>query len=330
MQSMLTRRAIAAVAFAAVFAAAPAYAQADYPVKPITAIVPYAPGGNTDVIGRIVLEQVARTLGQPIVIENVGGAGGTTGSTRGAKAAPDGYTLLVGQMGTHGASPALYPNLGYNPVTDFEHISQLTDTPIAIFAKKALPVNTLQELIDLIKKDPSKLNNGHGGVGATSHVSCLLFTSLIGARSPMVPYRGSGPALQDLVAGTHDFMCDQIPHTVGQVQAGAIKALAIGTSERAAVIPNTPTTAEAGLPAFQASGWNALFAPKGTPRPIVDKLADAVSKALDDPATRAKLDQLGAIIPAPARRGPDALRAFVESEVMKWTPVIKAANVIAN
>jgi tripartite-type tricarboxylate transporter receptor subunit TctC len=326
---MLLRRTIMAIA-AVLALCSPGAAQDAYPVKPITAIVPYAPGGNTDVIGRIVLEHVAKTLGQPVVIENIGGAGGTTGSTRGAKAAPDGYTLLVGQMGTHGASPALYPNLGYNPVTDFEHISQLTDTPIAIFAKKALPVTTLQELIDLIKKDPSKLNNGHGGVGATSHVSCLLFTSLIGARPTMVPYRGSGPALQDLVAGNHDFMCDQIPHTVGQVQAGAIKALAIGTPERAAVIPNTPTTAEAGLPAFQASGWNALFAPKGTPRPIVDKLADAVSQALDDPAVRARLDQLGAIIPPPVRRGPDALRAFVDSEVKKWTPVIKAANVIAN
>lgn len=326
-----TRRAMGLAAMGALlFATAPSSAQTEYPAKTITAIVPYAPGGNTDVIGRIVLEHVAKTLGQPIVIENIGGAGGTTGSARGAKAAPDGYTILVGQMGTHGASPALYPNLAYNPVTDFEHISQLTDTPIAIFARKALPVNTLQELIDLIKKDPSKLNNGHGGVGATSHVSCLLFTSLIGARSPMVPYRGSGPALQDLVAGTHDFMCDQIPHTVGQVQAGSIKALAIGTSERAAVIPNTPTTAEAGLPAFQASGWNALFAPKGTPKPIVEKLADAVSKALDDPGVRARLDQLGAIIPPPPRRGPEALRALVESEIRKWTPVIKAANVTAN
>ncbi|MGL4239827.1 MAG: tripartite tricarboxylate transporter substrate-binding protein [Beijerinckiaceae bacterium] len=325
-----TRRAVALAVLGFGLAAAPAMAQSDYPSKPITAIVPYAPGGNTDVIGRIVLEQMAKTLGQPVVVENVGGAGGTTGSLRGSRAAPDGYTILVGQMGTHGASPALYPNLGYDPVADFAHIGQLTDTPIAIFAKKALPVNTLQELIDLIKKDPSKLNNGHGGVGATSHVSCLLFTSLIGARSPMVPYRGSGPALQDLVSGTHDFMCDQIPHTVGQVQAGSIKALAIGTAERAAVIPNVPTTAEAGLPAFQASGWNALFAPKGTPRPIVEKLAAALSQALDDPATRARLDQLGAIIPPPARRGPDALRALVDSEVKKWTPVIKAANVVAN
>lgn len=327
----ITRRAAALVAaFVALAAAIPALAQGGYPAKPITVIVPYAPGGNTDVIGRIVLEHAARTLGQPIIIENVGGAGGTTGSTRGARAAPDGYTLLVGQMGTHGASPALYPNLAYDPVQDFAHVSQLTDTPIAIFARKALPVTTLAELIELIRKDPTKLNNGHGGVGATSHVACLLFTSLIGARPPMVAYRGSGPALQDLVAGTHDFMCDQIPHTVGQVQAGTVKALAIGTQERAAVIPNTPTTAEAGLPAFQASGWNALFAPKGTPRPIVDRLAAAVSQALDDPATRARLDQLGAIIPPPARRGPDALRTLVESEVKKWTPVIKAANVVAN
>ncbi len=191
-------------------------------------------------------------------------------------------------------------------------------------------MNTLAELIELIRKDPTKLNNGHGGVGATSHVSCLLFTSLIGARPPMVPYRGSGPALQDLVAGTHDFMCDQIPHTIGQVQAGAIKALAIGTPERAAVLPIYADDDRGGSARLPGVGLERALRAKGTPRPIVEKIAAAVSQALDDPATRARLDQLGAIIPPPARRGPDALRAFVDAEVKKWTPVIKAAKVIVN
>jgi tripartite-type tricarboxylate transporter receptor subunit TctC len=302
-----------------------AFAQESYPNKPITVIVPYAPGGNTDVIARIVIDHMSKTLKQPLVVENIGGAGGTTGSLRGAKSTADGYTLLVGQMGTHGAAPALYPNLGYNPVTDFEHVSQLTDTPIAVFVRKNLPVNTLAELIAMLKANPGKLNNGHGGVGATSHVSCLLFSSITGTSGQLVPYRGSGPALNDLIAETHDYMCDQIPHTVSHVLGGSIKALALASEKRADVLPNVPTTVEAGMPAFQASGWNAMFAPKGTPKPIVDRLAQAVIEALDDPVTKAKLEGIGAIIPQ--KRGSEALRAMIASEVEKWTPVIRAANV---
>jgi tripartite-type tricarboxylate transporter receptor subunit TctC len=304
-----------------------AKAQDAYPNKAITVVVPYAPGGNTDVIARIVLDHMTQTLRQPLIVENMGGAGGTTGSLRGARAAPDGYTLLVGQMGTHGAAPALYPNLAYNPVTDFEHVSQLTDTPIAVFVRKTLPVNTLGELIAMLKANPGKLNNGHGGVGATSHVSCLLFSAITGTSGQLVPYRGSGPALNDLISGTHDYMCDQIPHTVAHVLGGSIKALALAAERRADVLPAVPTTVEAGMPQFQASGWNAMFAPRGTPRAVVDRLAQAVSAALDDPATKAKLEGIGAIIPQ--RRGPDALRALVASEVEKWTPVIRAANVKA-
>jgi tripartite-type tricarboxylate transporter receptor subunit TctC len=302
-----------------------AAAQDAYPSKPITVIVPYAPGGNTDVIARIVLDHMAQNLKQPLIVENIGGAGGTTGSLRGARSTPDGYTILVGQMGTHGAAPALYPSLAYNPVTDFEHVSQLTDTPIAIFVRKTLPVNTLGELIAMLKANPGKLNNGHGGVGATSHVSCLLFSAVTGTTGQLVPYRGSGPALNDLISGTHDYMCDQIPHTVSHVLGGSIKALALTAEKRADVLPDVPTTVEAGVPLLQASGWNAIFAPKGTPRAIVDRLAQAVSAALDDPATRTKLENIGAIIPQ--KRGPDALRTMVASEVEKWTPVIRAANV---
>lgn len=323
-----------AVAFTAIAAllhfAVPSHAQT-YPDRPYTVIVPYAPGGNTDVIARIVLEGMTPLLGQPYVIENVGGAGGTTGSARGARAAPDGYTLLVGQMGTHAASVGLYGNrLPYNPLTDFEHVTQFTDTPIGVFVKKNFPARTLQELIASLKTDASKLSNGHGGVGATSHVSCLLFTSLIGARAPMVAYRGSGPALNDLITGQYDFLCDQIPHTIGHVEAGSIRLLAIAQTERAAVLPNVPTTTEAGLPQLQASGWNALFAPKGTPQAVIDKLADAASKALDDPKTRKRLEDIGAIVPPPERRGPQALRQFIAAEIDKWTPVIKAAGVGQN
>lgn len=324
--------------FAVVFAvlasvlsfASPSLSQT-YPDRAITVIVPYAPGGNTDVIARIVLEGMSQSLGQRFVIENIGGAGGTTGSARGARATPDGYTLLVGQMGTHAASVGLYGSkLPYHPLSDFEHVTQFTDTPIGVFVKKDFPARSLQELMDILKKDAAKLSNGHGGVGATSHVSCLLFTSLVGARSPMVAYRGSGPALNDLITGQYDFLCDQIPHTIGHVEAGSIRILAIAQTERASVLANVPTTTEAGLPQFQASGWNAMFAPKGTPKAMIDKLADAANKALDDPAVRKRLESIGAIVPPPERRGPQALREFVSAEIDKWTPVIKAAGVGVN
>lgn len=302
-----------------------------YPDRPVTVIVPYAAGGNTDVIARIVLEGMTQIMGQRFIIENVGGAGGTTGSQRGARATPDGYTLLVGQMGTHAASVGLYGDkLGYDPLNDFEHVTQFTDTPIAVFVKKDFSGTTLQDLIAKLKADPSKLTNGHGGVGATSHVSCLLFAALIGARAPMVGYRGSGPALNDLITGQYDFLCDQIPHTIGHVEAGSVRALAIAQSERSPALPKVPTTTEAGLPQLQASGWNAMFAPKGTPKEIVDKLADAANKALDDPKTRKRLDDIGAVVPAAANRGPKALRDFVAAEITKWTPVIKAAGATGN
>jgi tripartite-type tricarboxylate transporter receptor subunit TctC len=305
----------------------PALSQ-NYPERPVTVVVPYPPGGNTDVIARIVLEGMGQIVGQRFVIENVGGAGGTTGSARAARAAADGYTLLVGQMGTHAASVGLYGDrLPYHPLADFEHVTQFTDTPIGVFVKKDFPARTLQEFIGILKKDSAKLSNGHGGVGATSHVSCLLFTALVGARSPMVAYRGSGPALNDLITGQYDFLCDQIPHTIGHVEAGSVRILAVAQNERASVLPNVPTTVEAGLPKFQASGWNALFAQKGTPKHMIDKLADAAGKALDDPTTRKRLLDIGAIVPPPERRGPQALRAFVAAEIDKWTPVIKEAGV---
>jgi tripartite-type tricarboxylate transporter receptor subunit TctC len=300
-----------------------------YPNQPITVIVPYAPGGNTDVVGRIVTEQMSIILGQKLVIENVAGAGGTTGSLKAARSPADGYTLLVGQMGTHAASVGLYPNLAYDPVNDFEHIGQLSDTPIGIFVRKNFPAKDLQSLISMIKAAPEKLNNGHGGVGSTSHVSCVFFTSLIGARSPMIPYRGSGPAFADILSEQYDFLCDQIPHTVGHVKAGSVRMLAIATPERSDAVPDVPTTIEAGLPAYQASGWNAMFAPKGTPRPIVDRLNAALRQALDSPNVKDKLESIGAVLPRQPNRTPDGLRAFVGSEIQKWAPIMKAANVEA-
>ena len=315
-----------AAAFASI--AAPALAQT-YPNQPITVIVPYAPGGNTDVVGRIVAEPMSNILGQKLVIENVAGAGGTTGSLRASRATPDGYTLLVGQMGTHAASVGIYEKLGYDPVKDFEHIGQLSDTPIGLLVRKNFPAQDLKTFIQMVKAAPDKYNNGHGGIGATSHVSCILFTALIGARSPMVAYRGSGPAFNDLLSGQYDFLCDQIPHTVAHVKAGSVRMLAIATPERSDALPDVPTTIEAGLPAFQASGWNAMFAPRGTPKPIMDTLNAALRKALDDPATKNKLESIGAILPRAENRTPDGLRNFVAAEIQKWAPIMKAANVEA-
>ena len=316
---------ILTLAAALLLGAQAAHSQAAYPTRPITVIVPYAPGGNTDVVARIVTEHMSRTLGQQMVIENSGGAGGTTGSARAARAEPNGYTILVGQMGTHAASVGLYPKLAYDPVKDFEHISQLSDTPIAILARKDFPAKDLAEFIAMLKANPGKYNNGHGGVGATSHVSCLFFTSLIGARPPMIAYTGSGPALNDLVSGQYDFLCDQIPHLVQQVKTGNIKAYAVALPARTATLPDVPTTTEAGLPAFQASGWNAMFAPKGTPREIVEKLSLAANQALNDPVTRGKLEGIGAVIPRAENRTPEGLRSFVQAEIAKWTPIVKTA-----
>ncbi len=322
MTSMSLR--FAGLIFSAVAFAPAAFAQS-YPNRPINVIVPYAPGGNTDVVGRIVAEHMAKSLGQQLVIENAAGAGGTTGSARAARSEPNGYNLLVGQMGTHAASVGLYPKLAYDPVNDFEHISQLSDTPIAVLVRKDFPAKTLAELISMVKANPDKYNNGHGGVGSTSHVSCMFFTSLIGARSPMIAYQGSGPALNDIVSGQYDFLCDQIPHLSPQVRSGNIRALALAQPERSPVLPDVPTTIEAGLPAYQASGWNALFAPKGTPRDIVEKLSAAVNAALEDSATRAKLEGIGAVIPRKENRNSEGLKAFVAAEIGKWAPIMKNA-----
>jgi tripartite-type tricarboxylate transporter receptor subunit TctC len=325
---MIKRLTTAFLAAASLAAGAPAYAQ--YPEKPISLIVPFAAGGPTDTIARIVGEHMGRSLGKSIVVENVAGAGGTTGITRGVNAAPDGYTIMMGHMGTHGAAPALYPNLKYDPAKSFEPIGLVAGTPILIVTKKAFPANTLKEFVDVIKKDGSKFTEAHAGVGSVAHTSCTLLSSVTGAKTSRVAYRGTGPALNDLVAGQVDFGCDQIVNLVPQIQAGTIKALAIATPERSPALKDVPTTKEAGLPEFQVSAWNALFAPKGTPKEIVAKLSDAMSKALDDEATRKRLLDLGSVIPDKDGRAPAALQKLVESEVARWSPVLKAAGVTAN
>jgi len=314
--------------FALVYGVVPA--SAAYPERPITMIVPFAAGGPTDTIARIVGEHMAKTLGQPIIVENVPGAGGTTGITRGAQAKADGYTVMMGHMGTHGAAPALYPNLRYDPAKDFAPIGLVAGTPIVIIAKKDFPASNLKEFIDYVKKNQGKVNEAHAGVGSVSHTTCTMLQSIIGTKTARVAYRGTAPSLNDLVAGQVDFGCDQIVNVVSQIQGGTIKAYGIATPERSDALKDLPTTKEGGLPEFQVSAWNAVFAPKETPPDVVAKLNDALVKALDDEATRKRLLELGSVIPDKAGRSPDALQKLVTSEVARWTPVLKAAGVTAN
>ena len=301
-----------------------AFAQG-YPTRPVTLIVPFAAGGPTDTIARIVSDNFSRTLGQQFVVENIAGAGGTTGITRGAQAQADGYAIMMGHMGTHGAAPSLYPNLKYAPAKDFAPIGLVAGTPILIVTKKDFPAKDLKEFVVYVKANGDKVNEAHAGVGSVSHTTCTLLHSLIGTKTGRIAYRGTGPVLNDLVGGQVDFGCDQIVNLVSQIKAGNIKALAIATKERSPALPDVPTTAEAGLPQYEVSAWNALFAPKGTPKELVDKLAAALDQALDDPTVRARLLELGSVIPDKAGRTPDALQKLVESEVARWLPVLKDA-----
>ena len=305
--------------------AAPAQAQT-YPTRSITMIVPFAAGGPTDVIARIVTGQMAQTLGQAIIIENVVGAGGTTATTRASKATNDGYTLITGHMGTHAASVPLYPNLAYHPEKSFEPVGLLAGTPILILARKDFAPKDLKEFIAYVKANETKVNAAHAGVGSVSNVSCELLNSVLGIKPVGVPFNGTGPAMNALVGGQVDYMCDQIVNAVPQVNGGTIKAYAVATPERNPSLPDVPTTTEAGLPAFQAQAWNAIFAPKGTPAPIVAKLNEAIAKALDDENVKKRLLELGSVIPGPKDRTPEALAALVKSEIAKWTPVLKPAG----
>ncbi|HEY4730444.1 MAG TPA: tripartite tricarboxylate transporter substrate-binding protein [Myxococcales bacterium] len=298
-------------------------AQAAYPERPITLIVPFAAGGPTDVVARIVGDNMSRTLGQQIVVENVTGAGGTTGTSRAAQATPDGYTIMMGHMGTHGAAPAVYPNLKYDPVKDFLPIGLAAGTPILIVARKNLPPKDLKEFISYAKANSEKLNEAQAGVGSVSFTTCSLLNSILGIKPTRVPYQGTGPALNDLVGGQVDYMCDQIVNLTPQIQAGSIKAYGIATEKRSPALPDLPTTKEGGLPEFQVSAWNAMFAPKGTPGEIVTKLNAALGKALDDESTRKRLLDLGADLPDKAGRSPEALQKLVASEIERWGKVLK-------
>src|SRR5262245_48414396 len=304
----------------------PALAQA-YPTRPITLIVPFPPGGSTDVAARIVADHMSQTLGQQIVVQTVSAAGGTVGSSPPMRSDPDGYMILMGQMGTHAAAVALYPNLAYRPDVDFEPIGMVTVFPLIIAARKDLPANDLKEFITYVKANSSKLNQGHAGVGSIFFTTCLLLNSILEVNPTLVPFSGGAPTMNALVGGQIDYMCADIFTGASQLESSRIKVFAIASAQRNPAMPGVPTTVEAGLPEFQVSAWNGLFAPKATPKPIVDKLADALDKALDDEGTRKRMLVLGCDIPDKSKRGPQPFLALVKSEIARWTPIIKAANV---
>jgi tripartite-type tricarboxylate transporter receptor subunit TctC len=312
------------IAIALVAGVVPMRAQ-DYPTRSITVIVPFPAGGASDVVARIISNQMSKILGQPFIIENVSGAGGTVGSARAAAAAPDGYTLLAAAMGSHVAAPVLTPNVKYDPLVDFVPIGITAHSPAVVIARKDFPAQDLKEFVAVLRQQGGALKQAHGGIGASSHMACLLFTEQIGSKPTLVAYRGSGPALNDLLGGHVDFMCEQSVSVAESVLAGLVKAYVVSAPERLAMLPNVPTAKEAGVD-YEMSVWSGLFAPKGVAAEVTAKLADALDKALDEPVVGETLAKLGGSIPAKAERNPVSFDRFVRSEMARWAPILAATR----
>ncbi|WP_424812805.1 tripartite tricarboxylate transporter substrate binding protein BugD [Roseococcus sp. YIM B11640] len=324
----LNRRIFASVLALSAAFAAPAMAQS-YPSRPITVIVPFAAGGPTDTVARLVAEAMGRDLSGSVVVENVGGAGGTLGAQRTAQARPDGYTLLIHHIGMS-TIPTLYRRLAYDPVGGFEPVGLITEVPMTIIGKRNLPANNLQELVTLVRRERQNINLANAGVGAASHLCGLLFQSALGVQLTTVPYRGTGPAMNDLVGGTVDLMCDQTTNTTEQIRANSVRAYAVTTPTRLASLPDLPTANEAGMPGFEVSIWHGLYAPKGTPTEVITRLSRALQFALRDPGLVRRFQDLGTEPVAQERATPDAHRAFWAADVARWRPVIQAAGQFAD
>lgn len=311
-----------------VFSSVAALAQ-DYPGRPITMVVPYAAGGSTDVLARILAEIMTRDLKQPVVVENAGGAGGTVGSGRVAKAAPNGYTLLFHNMGL-AAAPALYRNLSFDPIADFEPIGLVADVPMILVGRKDLPPTNLTELIAYARANRDKLTFAHSGAGSTAHLCAMLFMSTIQTELTSVPYRGTGPALQDLIGGQVDLLCDQPVSTVGHIQGKLLKAYALANKTRIPILPNVPTFSEAGLPGFELAVWHGLYSPKGTPQPVLQRLNLSLQRALADPALIQKFSTMGTAPVEASRVTAQALSTHLKAQINSWGPIIKKAGAYAD
>ncbi|MFT8242816.1 tripartite tricarboxylate transporter substrate-binding protein [Roseomonas sp. BN140053] len=326
---MFRRRLATLAAALAVAGPLPALAQAQYPSRPISMIVPFAAGGPTDTVARLTAEVMGRDLGQTIVIENVGGAGGTLGAARVALARPDGYTILMHHIGM-GTTPALYRRLSYDAVNGFETVGLVTEVPMTITVKNGLAARNLSELVALMRSQKEGLNLANAGIGAASHLCGLLLQTAVQQQVTTVPYRGTGPAMTDLIGGTVDIMCDQTTNTTEQIRAGSIRALAVTTPTRLAALPDLPTAAEAGLPGFEVSVWHGIYTPRGTPAAINDRLSRALQVALRDERLVARFAELGTAPVSQDRATPAAHREFWQADITKWRPIIQAAGQYAD
>ncbi len=314
------------LALCAALALAGTAAAQQYPTGPLTMVVPFAAGGPTDVLGRIVGESMAKDLGQPVIIENVGGAGGMTGASRIAKGKKDGSQFLLGTVGTHAQNQTLYAKPQYDAVTDFEPVALIADVPLVLIVKPQLPAKSLQEFIAYAKENKGKMNFGSAGTGSATHLGCVLLNSTAGIEASHVPYRGSGPAMTDLVGGQIDYLCDVVSTGKPQIDAGTVKALAFLGKQRSPVLPNLPTADEQGLKGFEAYTWNALFVAKGTPPEIIKRLNSAAIAAMNADDVQKRLGDIGAQIVTPDRRSSEYLGQFVKSEIEKWAAPIKASG----
>ncbi len=301
----------------------------EYPTKPITLIVPFSAGGPTDTVARLIGQSMTNTLKQQVIIENVQGAGGTVGAGRVARSAPDGYTIFLHHIG-HSTAPALYRKLPYDSIKDFAPIGLVTDVPMTIVAKKDFPPKDFKELISYVKANKDKVTYANAGLGAVSHLCGTLFMNAIQADLTTVPYKGTGPAMNDLLGGQVDFMCDQTTNTTSQIKGGKIKVYCVTVPKRVPSLPDVPTCSEAGLPNFEVAAWHGLYAPKGTPKPVIDKLVNALQIALKDPAVIQRFADLGTEPVAQSKATPEALGAQLKTEIGRWGPVIKAAGQYAD
>jgi tripartite-type tricarboxylate transporter receptor subunit TctC len=324
----MVARYLGALACVALLGVAEVQAQ-DFPKKPITLIVPFAAGGPTDTVARLLGVAMGKSLKTQIVVENVGGAGGTIGAARVAKAPPDGYTVLLHHIG-QSTAPALYRKLPYDPVADYEPIGLVNETPMTLVARKDFPPKDLREMMAYVKANKDKVSYANAGLGAASHLCGMLFMSAIDTDLTTVPYKGTGPAMNDLLGGQVDFMCDQTTNTTSQIKAAKIKVYGVTTKARVPSLPEVPTMQEAGLPGFEVSVWHALYAPKGTPAPIVAQLTKALQEALRDATIKQRFAELGAELVPESRVTPEALRTHLKAEIARWGPIIRKAGVYAD
>jgi tripartite-type tricarboxylate transporter receptor subunit TctC len=298
----------------------------DYPSRPVTMVIPFAAGGPTDVLGRVIADRMSQLLGQQVVVENVGGAGGMTGVLRVAQSPPDGYTIALGTVGTHAQNQTLYKRPLYNAATDFTPVALMAQVPLVLIARKDLPVNNLQEFIAYAKAHQDKMSFGSAGAGSATHLGCVLLNAAMGVDIQHVPYRGTGPAMQDLAAGRIDYLCEIVTTALPQIQGGTVKPIAMLSLDRSPVLPNLPTANESGLPKFEAYTWNAIFLPKGAPREIVNKLQTVIADTMKTPAVKDRLQGLGVTVVPADKQTPEYLDKFVKSEIDKWAAPIRASG----